>query len=47
VLAVLAAALTVTAVAAAAPTAAKQRVAINAKILPAGTFVFTPLRPER
>lgn len=44
VLAVLAAAVTLTSVAAAGPDAAKQRVAINAKILPAGTFVLTPLR---
>jgi hypothetical protein len=44
VLAVLAAAVTLTSVASAGPAAAKQRVAINAKILPAGTFVLTPLR---
>ncbi len=44
VLAVLAAAVTLTSVAAAGPAAAKQRVAINAKILPGGTFVLTPLR---
>jgi hypothetical protein len=43
-LAVLAAAVTLTSVAAAGLDAAKQRVAINAKILPAGTFVLTPLR---
>jgi hypothetical protein len=42
VLAVLAVILT--AVAAAGPAVAKQRGAINAKVLPAGTFVLTPLR---
>jgi hypothetical protein len=44
VLALLAAAVTLTSVASAGPTAAKQRVAINAKTLPGGTFVLTPLR---
>jgi hypothetical protein len=45
VLVALAAAVTLTSVAAAAPEAAKkQRVAINAKILPQGTFLLTPLR---
>jgi hypothetical protein len=42
--AVLAAAVTLTSVASAGPAAAKQRVAINVKILPQGTFVLTPLR---
>ena len=32
-------------IAAAGPTAAKQRVAINTKILPQGTFTLTPLQP--
>lgn len=44
VLAVLAAALTLTSVAAAGPNATKQRVAINAKVRPQGTFVLVPLR---
>lgn len=44
VLAVLAAAVTLTSVAAAGPAAAKQRVAINMKILPESTFVLTPLQ---
>ena len=44
VIAALVAAVTFTTVAAAGPDAAKQRVRINAKILPAGTFVFTSLR---
>jgi hypothetical protein len=44
VLAVLAAAVTLTSVASAGPTAAKQRVAINTKILPRGTFVLTSLQ---
>jgi hypothetical protein len=44
VLAVLAAAVTLTSVASAGPAAAKQRVGINAKILPQGTFVLAPLR---
>jgi hypothetical protein len=43
VLAVLAAAATATAVAAAGPAVTKQRVAINVKSLPGGTFVLTPL----
>jgi hypothetical protein len=38
------AAVTLTAGAAARPDAAKQRVAINAKILPGGTFVLLPLQ---
>jgi len=38
------AAVTLTSVAAAGPGAAKQRVAINMKNLPNGTFVFTPLQ---
>ena len=42
VVAVLAAAVTLTSVASAGPTAAKQRVAINTTILPGGTFVLTP-----
>ena len=45
VLAVLAAAVTLTSVASARPAAARQRVAIDAKILPRGTFVLTPLQP--
>jgi hypothetical protein len=40
----LAAAVTLTAVAAAGPDGAKQRVAINMKIFPQGTFVLTPLQ---
>jgi hypothetical protein len=44
ILAVLAAAVTLTAVAAAGPDAAKQRVAITMKIYPQGTFVLTPLQ---
>ena len=44
VLAVLVSAVTLTSVAAAGPAAAKQRVAIETKILPEGTFVLTPLR---
>jgi hypothetical protein len=44
VLAVLAAAVTLTSVASAGPAAAKQRVAIDAKILPRGTFVLIPLQ---
>jgi len=43
-LAVLAAAVSLTSVASAGPAAAKQRVAINMKILPESTFVLTPLR---
>jgi hypothetical protein len=42
VLVALAAAVTLTSVAAAGPTAAKQRVAINMKIYPQKTFVLTP-----
>lgn len=41
-LAALAAAVTLTAAAAAGPDVAKQRVTLNAKILPGGTFVLTP-----
>ena len=44
VLAVLAAAVTLTSVASAGPDAARQRVAINMKILPEGRFVLTPLQ---
>jgi hypothetical protein len=44
VFAVLAAAVTLTSVASAGPAAAKQRVAINMKILPESRFVLTPLR---
>ena len=44
VLAVLAAAVTLTSVASAGPAAAKQRVAIDMKIAPKQTFVFTPLQ---
>jgi hypothetical protein len=44
VLAVLAAAVTLTSVAAAGPAATKQRVAIETKILPQGTFVLKPLQ---
>jgi hypothetical protein len=43
-IAALAAAVTLTSVASAGPTAAKQRVAIDAKVLPWETFVLTPLR---
>jgi hypothetical protein len=46
VLAVLAAAVTLTSVAAAGPAAAKQRVGITMKNLPDGTFLLTPL-PSR
>ena len=42
--AVLAVAVTLTSVAAGGPTATKQRVAIETKILPQGTFVLTPLQ---
>lgn len=45
VLAALAAAVTLTSVAAAGPAAAKQRVAIDMKIYPQKTFVLTPLHP--
>ena len=45
--AALVAAVTLTAVAAAGPGAAKQRVAINMKIHPQGTFVVTPLQAGR
>ena len=41
----LAAAVTLTSVAAASPHAAKQRVAIDMKIYPQKTFVLTPLQP--
>jgi len=44
VLVALVTAVTLTSVAAAGPGAAKQRVAINMKILPQGTFVLTPLQ---
>ena len=44
VLAVLVAAISLSSVAAAGPATTKQRVAINVKILPQGTFVLTPLR---
>lgn len=44
VVAVLVAAVPLTSVAAAGPAATKQRIGINAKILPEGTFVFTPLK---
>jgi hypothetical protein len=44
VVAALAAAITLTAVAAAAPVAAKQRVAITVTILPSGKGVLTPLK---
>jgi hypothetical protein len=44
VLVALAAAVPLTSVAAAGPAAVKQRLAIDAKILPGGTFVLTPLR---
>ena len=40
----LTAAVTLTSVASAGPNAAKQRVAINMKIYPQKTFVFTPLQ---
>jgi hypothetical protein len=43
-LAALGAAVTLTSVAAAGPDAAKQRVAIDTKILPQGKFVLTPLQ---
>ena len=43
----LAAAVMLTSVAAAGPEAAKQRVAINMKIYPQGTFVLTPLQAGR
>jgi hypothetical protein len=43
-IAVVAAAVTLTSVAAAGPDAAKQRVAIDMKIYPQGTFVLTPLQ---
>jgi hypothetical protein len=43
ILVALAAAVTMTAVAAAGPEAAKQRVAIDMKLWPQKTFVFTPL----
>ena len=43
-LAVLVAAVTLTSVAGAGPTAAKQRVAIDVKLYPQETFVFTPLQ---
>ena len=45
VLVALVAAVTLTSVAAAGPEAAKQRVVINMKIYPQGTFVLTPLQP--
>ena len=45
VLAVLAAAVTLTSVASAVPKAAKQRVAINMKVIPESTFVLIPLQP--
>ncbi len=45
VLAVLAAAVTLTSVAAAGPEAARQRVAINMKVIPKSTFALTPLQP--
>lgn len=45
VLAVLAAAVTVTSIASACPTAAKQRVAINMKVIPESTFTLIPLQP--
>ena len=44
ILAACAAAVTLTAVAAAGPDAAKQRVAIDMKLWPQKTFVFTPLQ---
>ena len=44
ILVVLAAAVTLASVAAAGPDAAKQRVVINMKIHPQGTFVLTPLQ---
>jgi len=44
VLAVLAAAATLTSVASAGPAAAKQRLAIDANILPRGSFVLRPLQ---
>ena len=45
-LVVLATAVTLTSVAAAGPDAAKQRVAIDMKIYPQGTFVLTRCRPD-
>ena len=44
VMVVLVAAVTLASVAAAGPTATKQRVAIETKIIPDGTFVLTPLK---
>ena len=44
-LAVFAAAVTLTSVASAVPAAAKQRVAINMKVMPESTFALTPLQP--
>jgi hypothetical protein len=44
VLAVLAAAVTLASVAAAGPGATKQRVAIETRIIPQGTFVLTPVK---
>jgi hypothetical protein len=44
VLAVLVAAVALASVAAAGPDVTKQRVAVNATILPGGTFVLMPLR---
>ena len=43
-LAVLAAAVTVTSIASAGPAAAKQRIAINMKVIPESTFALTPLQ---
>lgn len=45
VLAVLAATVTLTSIASAAPTAARQRVAINMKLIPESTFALIPLQP--
>jgi hypothetical protein len=45
VLVALGAAVTLTSVAAASPTAAKQRVAINMKVIPESTFALIPLQP--
>ena len=45
VLAVVVAVFTLASVAAAGPDATQQRVAINVKVRPEGTFVLTPLRP--
>jgi hypothetical protein len=45
ILVALVAAVTLTAVAAAGPHAAKQRVAIDMKFYPQKTFVLTPLQP--